>query len=281
MWAADLVEMGKFSKWNNGVRYLLMVIDVFSNFGWIEPLKNKKAESIVEAFNKILKTGRKLKYLWSDKGLEFWNRDFKKLLDEKGISLYSTENEEKSSVVERWNGTMKNNLWKFFTASNSTSYLDFLPALLDKYNKTKHSSIKMTPEEASRNENEDRVYLNLYGQEMLQTAKPKYKVGDKVRISKYKRKVFDKGYTPNWTEEIFVVDKIQYTNPITYKIKDLNGEEIIGSFYDQELSRASQEVFRIENILKRDKKHRRVFVKWSGFPAKFNWWVPLADLNQI
>ena len=133
MWAADLVEMGKFSKWNNGVRYLLMVIDVFSKFGWIEPLKNKKAESIVEAFNKILKTGRKLKYLWSDKGLEFWNRDFKKLLDEKGISLYSTENEEKSSVVERWNGTMKNNLWKFFTASNSTSYLDFLPALLDKY----------------------------------------------------------------------------------------------------------------------------------------------------
>ena len=128
---------------------------------------------------------------------------------------------------------MKNNLWKFFTASNSTSYIDFLPALLDKYNKTKHRSIKMTPEEASRKENEDRVYLNLYGQEMSQTAKPKYKVGDKVRISKYKRKVFDKGYTPNWTEEIFVVDKIQYTNPITYKIKDLNGEEIIETFYDQ------------------------------------------------
>ena len=78
IWAADLVEMGKFFKWNNGVRYLLMVINVFSKFGWIEPLKNKKAESIVEAFNKILKTGRKSKYLWSDKGLEFWNRDFKK-----------------------------------------------------------------------------------------------------------------------------------------------------------------------------------------------------------
>ena len=109
--------MGKFSKWNNGVRYLLMVIDAFSKFGWIEPLRNKKAESVVEVFNKILKTGRKPKYLWSDKGLEFWNRDFKKLLDEKGINLYSTENEEKM----RWNRTMKNNLWKFFTASNFTS----------------------------------------------------------------------------------------------------------------------------------------------------------------
>ena len=79
--------MGNFSKWNNGVRYLLMVIDVFSKFGWIKPLKNKKAESIVEAFNKTLKTGRKPKYLWSDKALEFWNRDVKKLLDEKGIKL--------------------------------------------------------------------------------------------------------------------------------------------------------------------------------------------------
>ena len=186
IWAADLVEMGKFSKWNNGVCYLLMVIDVFSKFGWIEPLRNKKAESIVEAFNKILKTDRKPKYLWVDKCLEFYNKYFKKLLDEKGISLYSTENEAKSSVVERWNKTMNGRLWKFFTASNLTSYIDFLPALLDKYNKTKHRSIKMTPEQASRKENEDRVYFNLYGQEMLQTAKPKFKVGDKVRISKYK-----------------------------------------------------------------------------------------------
>ena len=126
IWAADLVKMGKFSKWNNGVRYLLMVVDVFSKFGWIEPLKNEKAESIVESFNNILKTGRKPKFLWCDKGLEFWNRNLKKLLDEKGINLYSTENEDKSNVVGRWNKIMKNHLWKFFTASNSTSYIDFL-----------------------------------------------------------------------------------------------------------------------------------------------------------
>ena len=162
----------------------------------------------MKAFNKILKTGRKPKYLWSDKGVEFYNKGFKTLLEEEGIILYSTENEKKSSVVERWNRTIKNNLWKYFTASNSTSYIDQLHALLDKYNKTKHRSIKMTPEEASRKENEDKVYLNLYGEEISQKGVPKFKVGDKVRISKYKRKVFDKGYTPNWTEEIFVVDKI-------------------------------------------------------------------------
>ena len=99
----------------------------------------------MKAFNKILKTGRKPKYLWSDKGVEFNNKYFKTLLEEEGIKLYSTENEEKSSVVERWNRTIKNNLWKYFTASNSTSYIDQLPVIVDKYNKTKHRSIKMTP----------------------------------------------------------------------------------------------------------------------------------------
>ena len=120
------------------------------------------------------------------------------------------------------------------------------------------------------------VYLNLYEQEISQTAKPKFKVGDKVRISKYKRKVFDKGYTPNWTEEIFVVDKIQYTNPITYKIKDLNGEIILGTFYGRELSRATQEIFRIEKVLKIDKKRGKALVKWSGYNNEFDSWVDLS-----
>ena len=112
---------------------------------------------------------------------------------------------------------------------------------------------------------------------MLQTVKPKFKVGDKLRILKYKRKVFYKRYTPNWTEEIFVVDTIQYTNLITYKIKNLYDEEIFGTFYDQELSRALQEVFRIEKFLKRDKKN----VKWSGFSAKFNSWVPFSNVKKF
>ena len=104
--------------------------------------------------------------------------------------------------------------------------------------------------------------------------KPKFKVGDKVRISKYKQKVFDKGYTPNWTEEIFVVDKIHFTNPVTHKIKDLTGEIILGTFYEPGLSRASQEVFRIEKVFKRDRKKT-----WSGYPDSFNSWVPLISLS--
>ena len=199
-----------------------MVIDVFSKYGWIVPLKDKKGESVTKAFSEIFKEGRKPQYLWVDKGKEFYNKHLKDLLEKYNIQIYSTENEEKSSVVERWNRTIKTKMWKQFTVQGNTQYLDMLPKLVKQYNNIKHSSIKMTPAEASKKKNEGTVYFNLYGDMEPLKQKPKFKPGDKVRISKYKRKTFDKGYTPNWTEEVFTVDNIQYTNPITYKLKDLN-----------------------------------------------------------
>ena len=130
--------MQKFSKWNKGYRYLLMVIGVFSKYGWIIPLKDKKGESVTEAFKTIFKEGRKPQYLWVDKGKEFYNKHLKDLLEKNGIHMYSTENEEKSSVVERWNRTIKSKMWKQFTVQGNTMYLDMLPKLVKQYNNTKH-----------------------------------------------------------------------------------------------------------------------------------------------
>ena len=133
----------------------------------------------------------------------------KDLLQKCTITLYSTENEEKSSVCERWNRPIKTKMWKQFTVQGNTVYLDTLPRILKQYNNTKHSSIIMTPVKASEKRNESTVYFNLYGDMEQLSSKPRFKVGDKVRISKNKRKVFDKGYTPNWTEKIFLAqDKI-------------------------------------------------------------------------
>ena len=278
IWAADLVEMQKFSKWNKGIKYLLMVIDIFSKYGWIRGLKDKKTETVSKTFNEIFSSSkRKPQMLWTDKGSEFVSKHFKDFLLGNNIKLYHTENEEKSSVVERWNRTMKTRMWKMFTTNNSTVYWDKLDKLVNDYNSTKHSSIKITPVEASKKKNEKIVRSNLYGNS-IKPDKQKFVVGDHVRISKYKRLVFDKGYTPNWTEEIFVISKVLPTNPVTYSISDLMAEKIKGSFYEQELQKAKQQTFRIEKIIKHDSKNKISLVKWSGYPDKFNSWISSKDL---
>ena len=201
----------------------------------------------------------------------------KELLGKNGITLYSTENVEKSSVCERRNRIIKTKMWKQFTVQGNTIFLDILPNILEQYNNTKHSPIV----ETSKMKNENTVYFNLYGDMKQLSSKPKFKVSDKVGISKYKRKVFDKGHTPDWTEEIFLIDKIQSTNPITYRLRDLNNEEIQGSFYEPELLPAKQDVFRIEKAIRRDYKKKRALVKWLGYSDDFNSCIPLSDLQDL
>ena len=279
IWAVDLVDMRSFSRWNKGIKYLLMVIDVFSKYGWIRGLKDKKTETVSKAFDDILRDKRKPKMLWTDKGSEFISKHFKDFLKKEGIRLYHTENEEKSSVVERWNRTIKTNMWKMFTVNNNTIYWDKIDKMVNKYNNSKHSSIKMSPVEASKKKNVNKVWTNLYGDIIyLKPGKPKFAIGDNVRISKYKSQTFDKGYTPNWTEELFVVDKVHPTKPITYSLVDLMGEKIEGSFYEQELQKAKQQTFRIEKVIRRDIKKKMALVKWKGYPNKFNSWITIKDL---
>ena len=136
-------------------------------------------------------------------------------------------------------------MWKYFTANNTRFYLDALDQMVKNYNDKVHSTIKMTPKEASKDINRGKVYFNIIRKQNKSRMTIKYKKGDKVCISKYKRH-FEKGYTPNWTEEIFTIDKINMTNPVTYQVRNLNNEKILGSFYTRELSPANQNIFRIE-----------------------------------
>ena len=246
IWAADLADMKAFSKFNKGFNFLLLVIDIFSKYGWVVPLKNKEGKTVASALKTIFKE-RKPEKMWVDKGKEFYNTDVKDF-----IELYSTENEEKSSVVERWIRTMKEKMWKYFTDNNTNVYIDILPDLVKNYN-TKHSSIKMTPVEASKPKNELTVWRNLYP-DRLEAARinPKFSIGDKVRLSK-KKALFEKGYTTRWTGEIFTVTKIKHTSPVTYKVADLNGEEIDGTFYEPELQKTKQQSFRIEKVIEKGK----------------------------
>jgi hypothetical protein len=262
IWAADLADMQAFAEYNNGVKYLLTVIDVFSKYGWIVPLKQKTGIAVAAAFETILMSGRKPGKVWVDKGKEFYNKNVRKL-----FQLYSIENDEKSSVIERWNRTMKDKMYKYFTANSTRKYIDVLGDMVARYNNARHSSIKMTPIEASKQQNESTVYRNLYPDINDEPPVHKLAIGDKVRITKKKR-TFEKGYTARWTEEMFTISQLQYTNPPTYKITDYNGEEIEGSFYEQELQKTAQEIFRIEKILR--KRGNKSLVKWLGYPDSFN-----------
>ena len=240
--------MTAFKEHNEGYKFLLHVIDIFSKYGWIIPLKNKQGVTVADALKKIFEERRPGK-VWVDKGKEFYNNNVKGL-----VELYSTENEEKSSIAERWTRTMKEKIWKYFTDNNTYTYIDVLPDLVEDYNNTVHSSIKMTPVEASKKKNELTVWRNLYPDRYkINDITPKFSIGDEVRISK-KKKTFEKGYTTRWTEEIFTITKIQNTNPITYKLADLQGKEIEGTFYEAELQKTEQQVFRIEKIIKKKKE---------------------------
>ena len=192
-WQADLVDVSRLKKTNDGTAFLLTVIDVFSKRAWCIPLKNISAVSLVAAFAPLL--GNKAPItLQTDKGSEFLNRTLQKLLKEYGVHHFATHNEEtKASIVERFNRTLKTRMWRYFTKIQSVRYIDVLHDFVRSYNNTFHRAIGMAPSDVNAT-NQEEVWQRLYGDESV--GIPKYRVGDCVRISKAKRQ-FKKGYMAN------------------------------------------------------------------------------------
>ena len=229
IWGVDLADMQSLSRKNKGIKYLLCAIDLYSKYAFVIPLENKKGISVTNGFNKIIKqSNRKPNKTWVDPGGEFYNNVFKKWLSDNDIIMYSTYNEGKSVVAERFIRTLKTKLYKHMTAIGKNVYYDVLDDVINKYNNTKHSTIKLKPIDVGNNK---RVYIDEHNEK-----RSRFKVGDRVRISKIKN-IFAKGYTPNWSSEILIVDKVNDIVPYTYNLKDLNDEEILGNFYDRELQK--------------------------------------------
>ena len=200
IWAADLADMQLVSKSNKEFKFLLCVIDIYSKYAWVLPLKDKKGVSIVNAFQSILKkSNRKPNKIWEDKGGEFYNGSMKSWLEKNDIGMYSTHNEGNSVVPERFIRIIKYNICKYMTSIPKNVYNDKLDDIVHKYNNKKHRTIKMKPIDVK-----DNTYID-FGKEVSDNDH-KFKVGDYVRISKYKN-IFAKSFTPNWSEDAFVIKK--------------------------------------------------------------------------
>ena len=284
LWQMDLADMQTMAAENDGYRYLLLCIDVFSKYLWVIPLKTKTGPALVMAFKKILESGRKPEKVQTDQGTEFFNKHFKELMKKEEIHLYNTYNETKASVVERVIRTLKTRMWRYFTAKKTMRYIEVLQDLVDSYNRSKHRSIQKKPINVTQ-KNEREVWHTLYGErEKEGPVKYKFEVGDQVRISKMKRR-FEKGYLPNFSKEIFTVSQQIPRHPPVYKLKDYDQEELSGTFYNEELQKVIKEddVYEVEKILKKrgKGKNKEVYVKWLGYPAKFNSWIPASEVKDI
>ena len=278
-WQADLVDLSKLKKDNDGYVFLLTVIDVFSKRAWCVPLKNKSASSLVTALKGLL-VNIAPTTLQTDKGLEFLNRSVRRLLKEHGVHHFSTHNEEtKASIVERFNRTLKTRMWRYFTKYQTVRYIDALQDFVQSYNDTYHRSIGMAPSQVNAT-NQEEVWQRLYGHDGK--GVPKFKVDDRVRISKAKRR-FEKGYMANWSEELFTIREVHASDPPVYRLVDDLGEVLDGTFYEPELQKvlvSKDKLYRVESVLQRRKvgKRTEALVKWYGYPTSFNSWIDAKAL---
>ena len=186
------------------------------------------------------------------------------------FSMFLFEKELHLHAVERFTRTSKNKIYKYMTSVSRNVYIDKLDDIVNKYNNTYHSTIKMKSVDVKSN-----TYI--YSSKEIDNRDANFKIGDIVRISKYEN-IFAKGYTPNWSEKVFVIKKIKNTALGTYVINDLNGEEIVETFYEKELQKTNQKEFRIERVIKR--KGDRLYVKWKGYNNSFNSWKEKDSINE-
>lgn len=272
---SDLIDLISYSRENRGFRYILCVIDCFTKYAWCVPLKSKKGVEVAAAIDGIL-ANRRPNLLQVDRGTEYYNKNVNNVMKKYDIKMYSTYSTTKAAIAERFIRTIKEKMFRQFTASGSHEWLTILPELMTNYNNSVHRTIGMTPVQADSNPSR----VKHYDIKRTTEAAPRmrrFSVGDKVRISVYKG-VFTKGYLPNWSTEVFTIIKVNKTAPPTYLLEDYTGSPISGGFYAEEICKTVYpNDYLVERVIRT--KGRRAFVKWLGFDSTHNSWLDKNDLG--
>ena len=274
--SCDLIDMQKYSKVNKGYKYIFTNIDTFSKYAWSFPLKTKTVKEIKSCFQKIFKE-RKPSYIWSDQESVFFSKEMLNFFRDNNVKIYYTHSHLKAVIIERFNKSLRELMMKSFLKNNNTVWYNILPDLINTYNNRYHQTIRMKPKNVYKL-NEKHIKNTVYNYDIT-NKKPKYKIGDLVKISLKRRALFDKP-TQNirWSEQIYKIYKINKSNVITYQLKDMNNEIIKGQFYTKELQLTKNIIgeYITEKILKTNKN--KIFVKWRGYDNSFNSWI---DKNTV
>ena len=274
LYQADLVEMLPFASVNKGYKYILTMINCFSKYAIAVPLKTKTAKEVVIALKPILEI-HKMKHFQTDQGKEWFNSHIQSLLKHFNINHYYTHSDKKASIVERFNRTLKGEMWKLFTVQGNFKWLQILPDIIERYNNKVHSTIGLKPVDVNKH-NEEQILMRIVRSRKMKVYKQKYKVGDKVRVS-LRFKQLSKGYWPRWSNEVYTVSKVQPTNPPTYILKDSKGEVLKGGFYQEELSKTKfSDTYLVQKVIRR--KGDRLLVRWLGFDKSHDSWISQSEL---
>ena len=292
-WDVDLMDMKDLEDKNDGYRYILTAIDIFSRFVWCVPTKSKSAKDVLASLKILLSGERRPKVIRKDKGKEFNNKEVSKFLKDKGIHHFNTENTEtKANYVERVIKTLKHKLYRYFIKKRTQRYVDVLPEIVRGYNHTVHSSLGRTPasvDPATESESRYEQYLIRRKRKTggpIKDRRYAFKVGQVVRVSRI-RNVFDRQYSQHWSGELFkVTRRFRREGLPVYRLEDWTGEELTGTFYEQELQAVNVDEsteYYVEKVLRKRTRwgKREVLVRWLHWPKKYDSWIPEEDLRTF
>lgn len=285
----DLIILSRLKKHNSGAQNILVVVDCLSRFAYVESLKSKKSDEVAQKMEVIInKIGVPIGNMISDGGGEY-KKHCLLLYKKHNINPIIALNERtKAMIAERFIRTIMDSVSKYLTENDTGRYLDVLQQLCDNYNERHHSSIGMSPKSVLESlENQKKAFRFQYEKKLEQKYEvPKFQLGDVVRMAYYKNSSFEKGYTENWTYELFKVKKIHPRRKPVYELETLDGEDVRGKFYEMEITAATQpEFYKIERVVRWRNNiksgEREALVHFKGHPPSARQWVPESDIKDL
>lgn len=286
-WDTDLMDVSDTADANDKTRFILLCIDLFSRFLWVQPLKNKQGKTVSDALSKILNHTKPPTVIRHDAGLEYLNANVTRIFKKYKIYNYAVTDGPKASYAERCIRTLRMKIARYMLHNNTHRYIDVLPELVKSYNNSKHNSTGWAPRSVTDN-NTAQVLVDSYALNYKRkrgNVTPKYKAGQLVRVSHIGSK-FAKESHFLWSTEVFKIKRIfQRKDGPVYELIDLKNNTIGGKFYDYEIQSVDEDadtVYRIDTVLKRRtfRGRRQALVRWWGYGSEHDSWIPESDLFQ-